>query len=402
MVTTVTAYTDARNRAAAGTGYDGVVRVSSGGFYGTGVLLYDGMAVLTAAHLFAHDAVAATVLFETASGSRAINASRVTLLSSYDAVQSNDDLALVWLAGSAPLAAERYDLYRASDEIGHSMTLVGYGVPGTGAAGTLDSYTGAPVRLKAANQFDADAAHVKRLIGAEMGWSPAAGSQLMADFDNGATTQDALGRLLHAPSSGLGINEGLISPGDSGGPAFIGTQVAGIASYGTSLTVNGVPSDIDGEANDSFGELSAWQRVSHYQQWIDQSLRAAYAQAPASAAEVVLSVAEGPSGTSLAFFLLQFSGLRSDPQQLLSVDYATRNGSATAGRDYLPAHGTLVLYPGENQAVIPVEIVGDTVPEPDETFYLDVSNPVGGSFGAGQITLTAMRTIVNDDGGIWA
>ena len=113
-------------------------------------------------------------------------------------------------------------------------------------------------------------------------------------------------------------------------------------------------------------------------------------------------VAEGSSGTAYAYFLLQFTGVRSDASQSLSVDYATRDGSARAGSDYLAATGTLLLYPGEDQAVIPVEIIGDTVSEPDETFYLDVSNPVGGSFGAGVVKLTAMRTIVNDDGGVWA
>ena len=52
MVTTVSSYTETRNRALMGDGYDGVVRVVVGNMYGTGVLLFDGKAVLTAAHLF--------------------------------------------------------------------------------------------------------------------------------------------------------------------------------------------------------------------------------------------------------------------------------------------------------------------------------------------------------------
>ena len=85
----------------------------------------------------------------------------------------------------------------------------------------------------------------------------------------------------------------------------------------------------------------------------------------------------------------------------------TAQGSATAGvlahitpnqmAVSVAASGVLKLYPGEDQAVIPVEIIGDNVPEPDEDFYLDVTNPVGGSFGQGIVTLSAMRTIVNDD-----
>lgn len=401
MVTTASPYADQRSRVLSGQGYDGVVRVSSGGYFGTGVLLYGGQAVLTAAHLFASSAAAASVHFETSSGAQTVSASSVTILSGYEPGAANNDLALVWLSTAAPTTANRYAPYRGSDEIGQTMTLVGYGLAGSGDAGTTSADPGAPVRLKAANQFDADAAALKSALGVEMGWTPLAGSQLVADFDNGASAQDALGRLIAHPGTGLGLNEGLIAPGDSGGPAFINGSIAGIASYTASLQNGATNPDIDAVSNSSFGEIGAWQRVSHYQQWIDQSLRARYSNAPGTPQQVQKSVDEGGSGTTYAYFLLQFTGVRSDPSQLLSVDYTTRDGSAEAGSDYLAARGTLRLYPGENQAVIAVEIIGDALAETDETFYLDVTNPVGGSFGPDVVTLTAMRTIVNDDGGIW-
>lgn len=142
--------------------------------------------------------------------------------------------------------------------------------------------------------------------------------------------------------------------------------------------------------------------MSYFQQWIDQTVLASYPNAPSRPEDVQKKVAEGSSGTTYAYFLLLFTGGRAYESQVLSVDYATRDGTAVAGQDYLAVSGTLKLYPGETQAAIPVEIIGDTVPEPDEVFYLDVTNPVGGSFGPGVVTLTAMRTIVNDDGGVWA
>jgi hypothetical protein len=89
--------------------------------------------------------------------------------------------------------------------------------------------------------------------------------------------------------------------------------------------------------------------------------------------------------------------VRSNPNEVLSVEYATRDGSATAGTDYLAAKGKLFLYANEVQAVIPVEVIGDILAEQDEYFYLDVFNPVGGSFGPGVVYLTAVRTILNDD-----
>lgn len=398
MVTTVTSYTDSRNRALPGEGYDGVVRVSVAGFYGTGVLLFDGRAVLTAAHLFDNGSTGASVSFETSSGLQTLGTSGLLLHPNYDTVNENNDLALLWLSNPAPLAAERYDLYRDTDEIGQSMIMVGYGDPGTGASGQNDSYSGPWLRIKASNQFDADAATLKNFLGTAMGWYPLSGTQLTADFDDGTTNHDALGRLIFRSDLGLGQSEGLIAPGDSGGPAFIGDRVAGIASYVSSLSKGTVDPDIDGIVNSSYGEIAAWQRVGHYQEWIDQSLRAHYPDAPTAPAEVKKAVSEGSSGTTLAYFLLQFTGVRSDPSQMLSVDYTTRDGTATAGQDYIATHGTLNLYPDENQAVIPVEIIGDTVAEANETFYLDVTNPVGGSFGAGVVTLTAVRTIVNDDG----
>jgi hypothetical protein len=402
MVATVTSYTDSRNRAYPGEGFDGVVRVSVAGYYGTGVLLFDGRAILTAAHLFSSGSSTASVQFDTAAGTQTISSSKVSVQSNYDPVNGNNDLALVWLSASAPTQAERYSLYRSSDEIGQTLTMVGYGIPGTGAAGELTSYSGSPIRLKAKNQFDADAATLKNGLGSVMNWTPTAGTQLIADFDNGTTQQDALGRLINLPGTGLGQNEGLISPGDSGGPAFINGLIAGIASYTASLATGSVDPDIDSAVNSSFGEVAAWQRVSYYQQWIDQSLRAQYPDAPTKPEQVQKAVVEGDSGTAYAYFLLQFTGIRSDPNELLSVDYSTRDGSAKAGEDYIFIQGTLVLYPNENQASIVVEIIGDTTPEPDETFYLDVSNPVGGCFGAGVATLTAVRTILNDDGGLWS
>jgi secreted trypsin-like serine protease len=397
MVTTTTHTTDSRYRTNPGDGYDGVVRVSFGGYYGTGSLLFDGRAVLTAAHLFEGLSGSASVTFDTRSGTQTLNVSKTLVHAAYDKTENNNDLALVWLTGTAPISANRYDIYRNKDEIGQSFTLSGYGKTGTGSAGAASS-SASPTRLKAENKFDADASTLKSYLGSGMAWTPLAGSQLIADFDDGTSTRDALGQLIFNTDTGRSLDEGLIAQGDSGGPAFISGLLAGVASYTASLSRGSINPDIDASSNSSFGEIAAWQRVSIYQQWIDQSLRANYTNAPTKPEEVRKDVAEGHSGTSFTYFLLQFTGVRSDANQIISVDYSTRNGTAMAGSDYIAVSGRLNLYPGENQAVIPVEIIGDTAPEPNETFYLDVFNPVGGSFGGGVVKLTAVRTILYDDG----
>lgn len=399
MVTAFSNYLDSRVRAEVGEGYDGVVRIAIGGYYGTGALLYGGKAILSVAHLFdgVSAAQTASVYFETASGNQTIASSSFLVNPNYVSVNVSSDLALVWLSQSAPITAERYSLYHDSNEIGEQFTMVGYGIPGVGTTGNIENYSGEHLRLMGENRFDMDAKTLKNTLGSTMAWNPVAGTQLLADFDDGTTSHDALGLLGGVRDTGAGAFEGIISPGDSGGPAFINGAVAGIASYVTSLNRYNANPDIDDVLNSSFGEIAAWQRVSYYQQWIDQNIRAHYQNAPASPNEVQKSVYEGNSGTAYIYFLLQFIGIRTDASQLISVDYSTADGTAKAGEDYIETHGRLILYPNETQAVIPVEILGDTHKEPDEIFYLSVFNPVGGSFGEGVVQLSAARTILNDD-----
>jgi secreted trypsin-like serine protease len=422
MVATVTDYTDLKNRALIGSGYDGVVRVVTNGFYGTGTLLFGGQAVLTAAHLFLRPegiAFANTnVQFETMWGLQSIGASDVCLHPGYDGLNSLNDLALVWLTQNAPASAQRFGLYRGLDEMSQTFTMVGYGVPGLGASGALTSFNQAPVRVIAQNQFDVDTASLGSYFSTSGAWESIRGKQLAADFDNGLAQNDALGVMAQSKGLGLGELEGLITQGDSGGPAFINGLLAGIASFSARLsyqlnpnTLDGTTStgqaasvtpDVDTQANSSYGEVASWQRVSAYQQWIDQSLRAHDTMAPQSLSQVKKSVPEGDSGTSLAYFWVQLNGARAGLNETVSLDYQTRSGTAQQGEDFLESKGTLKLYPGEDHALVAVEILGDMQPEEDEYFYLDVFNPVGSAFERGLVKLTAVRTILSDDGWIFS
>lgn len=42
----------------------------------------------------------------------------------------------------------------------------------------------------------------------------------------------------------------------------------------------------------------------------------------------------------------------------------------------MPVNGKLVFYPNESYIPIPVEIIGDSLHQPDETFYLDINIPL--------------------------
>lgn len=389
-----------RYQAVTGLGYDGVVRIRVGDHYATGVLLSDGRSLLTAAHLYTNVVNAAAdteIFFETITQNKTSSlAQSVTIHPDYSSRTTGADLAIVRLNNSAFIDAQRYSIYRNDNIEDQLFTMVGYGKAGTGSEGSETS-SSTPTRRMADNTIDGDIDLLNYYLGSALAWHAPEGTQFIADFDNGSYTNDAVGRLLNTAHIGVGSQEGLIASGDSGGPAFIDDKIAGIASYTTSLSKGSVHPDIDSVNNSSYGEIAAWQKLSYYQEWIDEQQRAHYENAPTKAQDVKKEVDENDSGTAYAYFLLEFTGLRNDPNQILSVDYTTRDGTATASKDYIAISDTLNLYPSQIQAVIAVEIIGDNDVEADETFYLDVTNPVGGSFNNGVVTLTAIRTILDDD-----
>jgi secreted trypsin-like serine protease len=223
MVITTANYTDSRYRTFPGDGFDGVVRLSYGGYFATGALLFDGRAILTAAHLFKTTFGSASVTFETRTGMHTLSTNHILQHPGYD-TEGNNDLAIVWLSETAPISADRYELYRKGDEIGQVFTFSGYGRTGSGSTGATDTDNSSPLRLKATNRFDADAATLKSFLGSLMAWTPQPQTQLLADFDNGTSTNDALGRLMLLYDTGQGLDEGLIAQGDSGGPLFSRTS----------------------------------------------------------------------------------------------------------------------------------------------------------------------------------
>src|SRR5262249_58615302 len=62
----------------------------------------------------------------------------------------------------------------------------------------------------------------------------------------------------------------------------------------------------------------------------------------------------------------------------VTVDYATSDGTATAGSDYSAKSGTLSFANGEVSKTFVVAILDDTIYEGNETINLTLSNPTGG------------------------
>ncbi len=113
--------------------------------------------------------------------------------------------------------------------------------------------------------------------------------------------------------------------------------------------------------------------------------------APASVSIGDVAVPEGDAGNAPA----SLSVTLSEPvDETVTVGYATADGSATAPADYLAETGTVTFPPQDTTASIAVDVVGDTVQEPAETFTVTLSSPTAG------VTLereTGTATILDDD-----
>ena len=106
------------------------------------------------------------------------------------------------------------------------------------------------------------------------------------------------------------------------------------------------------------------------------------------------SLNEGNSGSTTFRFTLTLSPASG---RTVTVNYATANGTATAGSDYTAIPSTqLTFLPGETTKAIDVTVSGDPTTEPDETFTVDL-------IGASNATISdsqGVGTILNDDGAL--
>jgi hypothetical protein len=87
--------------------------------------------------------------------------------------------------------------------------------------------------------------------------------------------------------------------------------------------------------------------------------------------------------------------LSSPITQVVFVNWATADGTATAaGSDYMASSGMLFFLPGNTTKTLTVPVIGDNTLEPDETFLVNLTNPINATLGDSQ----GQGTILNDDG----
>lgn len=103
-----------------------------------------------------------------------------------------------------------------------------------------------------------------------------------------------------------------------------------------------------------------------------------------------VELTEGHAGNKAFVFQVLLSEPSASP---VTVNYSTRNGNAQAGSDYVATSGTLTFAPGEETKPITVQVIGDTVGEDIEVFFVDLAGASGATIGDGE----GLGRIFNDD-----
>jgi hypothetical protein len=156
----------------------------------------------------------------------------------------------------------------------------------------------------------------------------------------------------------------------------------------------------DGADSDHFGNSVALTGdtalVGAYTNDVGSNGSQGSAYAFATVEQPALSIAnrtldEGAAGTkTFAKFKVTLSAPSGVP---VTVQYATANGTGTAGSDYVAKSGSLTFAPGETVLQIKVKVRGDATVEGKEAFFVNLSLPVGATIADGQ----GRGTIRNDD-----
>ncbi len=102
----------------------------------------------------------------------------------------------------------------------------------------------------------------------------------------------------------------------------------------------------------------------------------------------VTALAGGP--TNVVFTVI----LSAPSTQAVSVNFATADGTARAGADYVATNGTLTFSPGLTTQVIPVSVPGHAATNSvDESFFVNLSGAAGATLARGQGTGTIHETV---------
>ncbi|HWU51968.1 MAG TPA: ExeM/NucH family extracellular endonuclease, partial [Tahibacter sp.] len=197
-----------------------------------------------------------------------------------------------------------------------------------------------------------------------------------------------------APAGGVTFdiataNDTATAPGDYTAKSLTAQTIpAGSSSYSFTVLVNG---DTDPEANETF--FVNVTNVTNATVTDGQGLGTLVNDDTAPNLTIDdVSLDEGNAGTTTYTFTVSLSAPA--PTSGVTFDIATANGSATAPSDYATKSLTAQTIPaGATTYAFTVLVNGDTTPENDETFSVNVTNATNATVTDGQ----GVGTIRNDD-----
>src|SRR5262249_45921092 len=104
-----------------------------------------------------------------------------------------------------------------------------------------------------------------------------------------------------------------------------------------------------------------------------------------------VTMAEGDDGTTDMIFTVSLS---EPSDEEVEVDFATADDTAEAGSDYDAVSGTRSCAPHQTSQAATVPIRGDTVPEPSESFVVNLFHAINATIARAQ----GRGTIADNDG----
>ena len=89
--------------------------------------------------------------------------------------------------------------------------------------------------------------------------------------------------------------------------------------------------------------------------------------------------------------------IRPHLHQCVTVKFQTIPGTAQAGVDYSVTSSDVILLEGETYKALPIEILNDRVPEPEETFRVRLLDQITGSAVLGAPIEATITIAPSDD-----
>lgn len=295
---------------------------------------------------------------------------------------SGDGLPAFTLSGGRAIAARDYTASGATQLVLH---LVPAGAADTGALVAPVYHAGTPCLVRSAAGFEMpDLATVAGSDGAApvlTATTPASGA-VVADTRLGWTASEATasGTVTWTRVAGAADptpRSAVLTAGERAAGAFTAVLLADAPSL-----VEGAVYDIAMAVTDAAGNSTA----------ITVASNVLYRTTPLPTLSIADAArAEGDAGTAPLPFIVTLSA----PHTIdVALQYATADGSALAGSDYVATGPAVLIIPaGSTTGTIAVAVIGNTTVQPTRTFTITLSAPVGATLARAQ----AVGSILDDD-----